>query len=91
MTSLGTFFALSSMIGMNHSTLNFFIQDCTNSFLSIRAKLRDGEPDYDFTSSFFLRCLYEGETGDPESPEVGFLKGPLLLRVSTFLPCSLPN
>jgi len=33
------------------------------------------------TPSFFLRCLYENEAGDSESPDVGFLKGPLLVRV----------
>ena len=38
-------------------------------------------PGFDFTSSFFLRCLYENEAGDPLSPDVGFLKGPLLVRV----------
>jgi hypothetical protein len=38
-------------------------------------------PGFDFTSSFFLRCLYENEAGDPESPDVGFLKGPLLVCV----------
>lgn len=74
------------MIGMIPSTFFFFFlnQDCSNICFSIRAKLRHAEPGYDFTSSFFLRCLYEGESGDPKSPEVGFLKGPLLIRVSTF-------
>ncbi|KAH9955819.1 hypothetical protein BC827DRAFT_1347306 [Russula dissimulans] len=46
----------------------------------ICAKLRDATPEYDFQSSFFLHCLYEGEDGDPRSPQVGFLKGPLLIR-----------
>ena len=35
------------------------------------------------TSSFFLRCLYENEDGNIDYPEDGFLKGPLLVRVST--------
>lgn len=48
----------------------------------VRAKLREADPEYDFTSSFFLRCLYDGENGDHRDPEKGFLKGPLLLRVS---------
>jgi hypothetical protein len=69
---------------MIHSTWHFFIQHCSNLLFSIRAKLRNAEPGYEFASSFFLRCLYENETGDPDSPEVGFLKGPLLMRVSTF-------
>lgn len=33
-------------------------------------------------SHFFLRCLYEREDGDIRYPEDGFLKGPLLVRVS---------
>lgn len=49
---------------------------------SVRANLRNAAPGYNFTSSLFLRCLYEDEDGDPNSPEAGFLKGPLLLRVS---------
>jgi hypothetical protein len=39
-------------------------------------------PGFDFASSFFLRCLYENESGNPEFPDIGFLKGPLLVRVS---------
>ena len=52
---------------------------------SIRAKLRDG--GLDIASSYFLRCLYEKETGDLDCPEEGFLKGPLLVRVS-LIKCS---
>jgi hypothetical protein len=68
-------------------TLHFIKQDCANISFSIRTKLRNADPGYDFASSFFLRCLYEGESGDPDSPDVGFLKGPLLMRVSTFPLC----
>ena len=39
-------------------------------------------PGFDFASSFFLRCLYENESGNPESPDIGFIKGPLLVHVS---------
>ncbi|KAH9955652.1 hypothetical protein BC827DRAFT_1140968, partial [Russula dissimulans] len=46
----------------------------------ICAKLRDAAPEYDFQSSLFLQCLYEGEDRDPQSPQVGFLKGPLLIH-----------
>jgi len=35
---------------------------------------------YDMESNYFLRCLYAEEKGDPEYPEEGYLKGPLLLR-----------
>ena len=38
-----------------------------------------GVPD---SNSFFLCCLYKGEDRDPEHPLEGFLKGPLLVRVS---------
>jgi len=55
---------------------------CLISSCSIRAKLRDAAPGYDITSSFFLCCLYKGEDGDLENPLDGFLKGPLLVRVS---------
>ena len=44
-------------------------------------------PGFDFASSFFLRCLYENEAGDPESPDVGFLQGPLLVRVGDLSEC----
>lgn len=50
-------------------------------WVSVHAKLRNATLGYKFASSFFLRCLYENEDGDPDSPEVGFLKGPLLLHV----------
>ena len=44
-------------------------------------------PGFDFASSFFIRCLYENEAGDPESPDVGFLQGPLLVRVGDLSEC----
>jgi hypothetical protein len=53
---------------------------------SVRAKLRNAAPEYDISSSFFLRCLYENEDGDITCPEEGLLKGPLLLCVSFFRP-----
>ena len=55
------------------------------SYYSVRAKLRNGEPNFEMASTFFLRCLYENEDGNPNSPEDGFLKGPLLVRVSLIL------
>jgi hypothetical protein len=54
-------------------------------FFRVRAKLRNSEPGYEFASSMFLRCLYEDEKGDKSRLEEGFLKGPLLLRVSFLL------
>ena len=92
-TSQGTYFALSITIGMTMSKFRSFdhYEVCPNIFIlfSVRAKLRNADPGYDFTSSFFLRCLYEGESGDANAPDVGFLKGPLLIRVSTFCPIYL--
>lgn len=48
---------------------------------SVRTKLRNAAPGFSFASSYFLRCLYLKERGDPTSPQVGFLQGPLLVRV----------
>jgi len=56
---------------------------------SVCANLRNAVPGYDYTSSIFLRCLYEEEDGDPDFPEEGFLKGPLLLRVSLLPLCPM--
>jgi len=76
------------MIGTIWSTSHAFIHLCGLTFgCRVRTKLRNADPGFDITSSFFLRCLYDGEKGDPESPEEGFLKGDLLLRVS-LLPSS---
>jgi len=63
--SLGTFFAQSITIGM----ILVYVRSCGMQ-----------TPDMTLHQVFFLRCLYEGESGDPDSPDVGFLKGPLLMR-----------
>ena len=73
------------MTGINPSIcpLLLFLRLFNLSFIfSIRAKLRNASPGYNISKNFFLRCLYEGEEGDPRDPEEGFLKGPLLIRVS---------
>jgi hypothetical protein len=85
-TSQDTYYVPLITIGTTLSKFNS-LDYCDirhNILFSIRAKLRNADPGYDPTSSFLLRCLYEGEEGDPDSPDVGFLKGPLLIRVSTF-------
>jgi len=51
---------------------------------SVHAKLWNAAPGFSFASSFFLRCFYLEEEGDPASPEVSFLQGPLLVRVRFF-------
>ncbi len=86
MMSLGGFFALLTMIGMILSEFHSFNQHHPNILFSVRTKLWKAELGFDFTSSFFLQCLYKGESGDPNSPDIGFLKGPLL-HVSTL--CSI--
>ena len=48
---------------------------CTN--------LQDAALGYNYMCRFSLRCLYQDEAGDPGDPEEGFLKGPLLVRVSS--------
>jgi hypothetical protein len=85
MTSQDTYSALSITIGMTRcKLLPLIIAECPHILFSVRAKLRNADPGFDFTSSFFLRCLYENESGDADSPGVGFLRGPLLIRVSSF-------
>ena len=53
---------------------------------SVHTKLRNAAPGFSFASSYFLQCLYLNEKGDPTSPQVGFLQGPLLVCVC-FRPC----
>ena len=58
-----------------------------SDYFRIREKLRAAtleSLDYDMGSNFFLRCLYKGEAGDPQFPLTGFLKGPLLTRISLY-------
>jgi hypothetical protein len=70
---------ISSKSQVYNAIRNMFL---SNLYYSVRAKLRNGEPDFDMASSFFLHCLYEKENGNPNAPEDGFLKGPLLVCVS---------
>ena len=55
----------------------------TYIFISIRAKIRDCIDGYNAFDDYWLRCLYEGEEGDPEDVEKGFLKSTLLVKVRT--------
>lgn len=48
--------------------------------LAVRAKVRDLVDGYNAFDSYWLRCLYEGEMGDPEDVEKGFLKSNLLVK-----------
>jgi len=53
--------------------------------VSIRAKIRDFTDGYNASNDYWLRCLYEGEKGDPENVEEGFLKSTLLVKVWVLL------
>lgn len=52
---------------------------------SVRAKVRDEVDGYNASADYWIRCLYEGEQGDPGDVEKGFLKSELLVkaRIST--------
>jgi hypothetical protein len=86
MTSLADFSAPLITIGMIQSASEKFDLLCvliTN--FRVRANLQNMAPGFDFASSFFLRCLYENESGNPESLDIGFLKGPLLVCVGDLI------
>ena len=57
--------------------------------ISVRAKVRDCIDGYSASDNYWLRCLYEGEKGNPENVEEGFLKSALLVKVWT-LPIMSP-
>ena len=59
-----------------------------NFCASIRAKIRDETDGYSASMDYWIRCLYEGEEGDPADVEKGFLQGELLVkvRISTAAP-----
>ena len=86
MTLQAVSFAQSIMIGMTLSMLHAAYSQIFDSLIPsfrVRANLRDGAPGYNYTCGFFLRCLYLDEVGDPMDPEEGFLKGPLLVSMSS--------
>ena len=72
-----------SMTGMTQC--EFFpsprAQENSLFFFSIRAKIRDGVDNHNAFDNYWIRCLYEGEQGDPEDVENGFLKNVLLVKV----------
>ncbi|KDQ25833.1 hypothetical protein PLEOSDRAFT_1072032 [Pleurotus ostreatus PC15] len=48
---------------------------------SVRALLRKhDDPSYDVNSSYFIRFLYQGQEGDPEDVEKGFLYSEWIVR-----------
>src|SRR6266851_6075099 len=95
MTLQAAYCVPSIMIGTIQSTSKAIPFILTSSYFlsSVCANLRNTAPGYDFTSSFFLQCLYQDEEGDPKRPHIGFLKGPLLLRVSPLASyrCTTPD
>ncbi len=95
MTLQAAYCVPSIMIGTIQSTSKAIPFILTSSYFlsSVCANLRNAAPGYDFTSSFFLWCLYQDEEGDPKCPHIGFLKGPLLLCVSPLASyrCTTPD
>lgn len=59
------------------------LSELTILLISVRAKIRDGIDGYNALDDYWVRCLYEGEKGDPEDVEKGFLKSSLLVKVRT--------
>jgi len=43
--------------------------------------IREEVDDYSASADYWIRCLYEGEQGDPADVEKGFLKSGLLVKV----------
>ncbi len=62
--------------------LFFWLTVDQNAFWSVREKLRDFSPEYNYTGDFLLRCFYTNFEGDVRQPEKGFLKSLLLVKVS---------
>jgi len=47
----------------------------------VRTKLREADPDYDYTIDICLRCFYHGFNGSSNDPVKGFLQSSLLVKV----------
>ncbi|KAJ3560012.1 hypothetical protein NP233_g11106 [Leucocoprinus birnbaumii] len=50
--------------------------------LDIRAAIRNGTSASNINDSFFLRCLYQNDTGNPEDLQHGFLRNILLRKMN---------
>jgi len=86
MTLQAVSFAQSIMIGMTLSMLHATYSQIFDSLIPsfrVHANLQDGALGYNYTFRFFLCCLYLDEVSNPMDPEEGFLKGPLLVCVSS--------
>lgn len=51
------------------------------SFDSVRAKLRAGDDDFDWLSSYHARCFYANYKANADQLEAGYLKSTLLIQV----------
>ncbi len=74
------------MIETIQSTLFATFSHIINSvtpYPRVHTNLRDTALGYNYTCRFSLHCLYQDEAGDSGDPEEGFLKGPLLVCVSS--------
>ena len=58
---------------------------------SIHAKIRDETDSHSASEDYWLRCLYEGEEGNPADVEKGFLKSELLVRVRVSTTTPIPK
>jgi hypothetical protein len=84
MISLVGFFAQSCMSGTTQRECFLLAVTRVKLILvvsSVRAKLRERTDSHDAFGDYWIRCLYEGEEGDPEDVEKGFLKSRLLIKV----------
>jgi len=50
---------------------------------SVRNKLREVDPEYDYTIDICVRGFYRGFKGSTNDPENGFLQSSLLIKVRT--------
>ena len=53
--------------------------------------IRDEVDGYSASTDYWLRCLYEGEEGNPADVEKGFLKGELLVKVRVSATTPIPK
>ena len=67
------------------------LSNVAGCYTSVRARVRDEADGYSASSDYWIRCLYDGEKGDPEDVEKGFLKGDLLVRVRFSTTATIPN
>lgn len=48
---------------------------------SVRAKIRDGDPEFTVTAGSWPMCMYAAQTCDPDDMEKGLFLSALLIKV----------